>query len=306
MALRGRSVCGIEIGRDLIGIVQFVPEENSVAGIAIQPLDVGGRSWWENVQSEFRSLVSAMKLTGEDAVCSLPSETAVIKTLMLDADEGSLDEALEWELGQQIVDSIDEYAFDYEKTGSAEQEATSRFLVAACRYATLDRASALLKTHKLNPLAVDLDIFALVNVFEANYRDRLSTPSLLVLGGEEYTKVVLTVDGGFVDYEVFGYDAQSLEPRSYAARLRRSCTKLLDVSGRAGGRPAPTYLTGPLYSHGDVAQESLEAISGSEVLSPFRNVGCRAIAESDMDRYAPQLAISVGLAVREQAGARPV
>lgn len=299
MASKANSICGMEIGKETLSIVQYSPETNAVVGIAIKPLNHAVHGWWESVRAEFKSVAATMKLGGVATVCSIPAEHAIIKRLIIDKEEANPYDTLRWELEQQLIGSMDEYVFDYQKAVVSKAEEFSTYLVAACRAAALERVSTLMKMHRLSPVAVDLDIFAMVNVFEANYRESLSKPALLVLGGEEYTKVALTCDGDLVDYELLSHASTAIEPADYASLLVRSVHKLVALNVAWLGKQMPkAYLAGPLFSQEQFSAPCLSGLPGAEPLLPFRAVSCRALTENDLQRYAPQLAVAVGLALR--------
>ncbi len=301
MAQRTNTVTGIAFNKDAICLAQFAPEERLVANISIQPIEEPGDNMWELAGTPLKELVRTVKLAGENVISSLPGEYAVIRTLCLDQDEPNVEEALEWEFSQHIIGSRDEYIFDFERLASGPQEGMGRFLAVGYRSEAVDRLARLLRSNRLNPIVVDLDIFALVNVHEANYGEAGTAPALLVLADERLSKCVLAAGGSFVDLETF--DHAVLEDRSsqaYAAAVENAAAKLLACNpGAASRETLPVLLTGGFFSQAEFADEVIQGIRNAEVLYPFRKIGCgTGMAEEELRKYSPQLAVAVGLALR--------
>jgi Tfp pilus assembly PilM family ATPase len=298
MATRAYTVCGIEIGKESLCIVQYVPSENAITNVAIQLIETARGPWWDNVQAELKGLVSAMKLGGEDVVCCIPSEHAVIKRLVADGNDMNPEETLEWELGQNVIGLPDEYVFDYQRVGERGTHPAT-YLVAAYRTAAIERLSKTLASHKLNPLVYDLDMFAMENIFEYNYKELLSSPALLVLGGDEYTKIVLSFEGEFIDYECFRNDADVMDPARYAATISRSALRLQELNPLHGEKRTPRiFVTGPLFTRDEFCSQCLQRLGQAEVLFPFKKLACRTISDVDQQKYSAHLAIAAGLALR--------
>jgi Tfp pilus assembly PilM family ATPase len=299
MAPKEQTICGIEIGKEVVCLVQYLPEASTVTSVALQPIEDISKDWWDSVREQFKSMATTMKLGGQDANCSFPAENAVIKRLMLDKEDNSPDDAIQWELGQQIIGSLEEYVYDFQLVRMHNTDSQGNYLVVACRSKAVDRISALMKSYKLNPVVIDLDVCALVNVFEANYRENISFPSLLVLGGEEYTKIVLTCDGGLVDFECFKHTAAHRQGPAYAQAIKDALQKLLSLNAAFAGQKTPSvYFTGQAFTQEELCSQCLSSIDNSEILLPFRKISCKAIGQEDLRKYSPQLAVAVGLALQ--------
>ena len=301
MAKDKESITGITISKDAVCLAQYVPEEKVVANISIQPIDLPGDDFWESAEEALKELGRTMKLSGENVVASLPGEHAVIRTLCLDADEDNSDETLEWEFSQQIIGSRDEYVYDFEKQAASPKAGLDQFLVVGYRTEALNKLIRLLRANKLNPVIVDLDVFALINVHEANYDDNASAPSLLVLAEEKLTKCVLAKSGSFVDVEIIKHEADVQTVDAYAALLNNAIGKMLACNpGLAARESLSVYLSGSLLSDAQFAQELEKAVQNAEILYPFRKISCgTGMAEEDLRKYSPQLAVAIGLALRE-------
>ena len=190
-----KYLSGLDIQSDYMSIAQYSPQENAVLSVAIQPfsVDKGGDSW-ECAEQELKKLKNKFKFYSPEVACSLPSEHAIIKHIQLESEETEVGELLKWELAQQIIGPIDEYSFDFQECTS-EDGNLKNYLTVAFRNTLVERFLILLKGMKLNPQVIDLDAFAIINTFEANYRERIYTPAVIVHGESEKTKIFLPAMG---------------------------------------------------------------------------------------------------------------
>ncbi len=245
-------------------------------------------------------LVKELKIHEVEVVDYLSGEYAIIKKIFLDDDETDISSAIEWELSQQIVGSIDEYKYDYQSIAGATEKNSRNFLTVGYRDTAIARMSKLLRKKKLIPLIIDLDIFALINVFEMNYSDRLSLPTLIVFSEITKTKLILTCNGDFLDLEVLEHADGEQSTDDFIKDLNESIKKLIACNPellKSGELQA--YLTGSNFYKSDIADVVMENINNSEMLFPFRKVVCSAgMGEKELKEFAPQLCVSVGLALR--------
>jgi Tfp pilus assembly PilM family ATPase len=291
------TVCGIEMGNDLLSVVQYDPQRGAVTAVAVKPIDKTGEAWWEAIGYEFGIMAEQMKLRGIQPVCSLPSDSAIIKKLLLDSGSDDIEGSLEWELSQQIIGSADEYVFDFHKCGGRAGFATDNYLTVAFMPEPLKRLSALLKSNKLKPSVIDLDLFALMNVFEVNYPDAAAKTAALVLAGNEQCSVLFCRGGEFIDYERIPYRAESTDAGRLCELLRdalQRCTVLNALEEPA----AAVYLSGQLFFDESFRQECLSGLEGAVILDPFRHITCDVLEAAERDKHAPQLSVATGLALR--------
>jgi Tfp pilus assembly PilM family ATPase len=306
---RPQGICGIELGKDALSIVHFLPGEDTVSSVAIQPLSDSPLPWWDSVRVELKPLVrevvaSGRSMKGAAAVCSLPAENAVVSRLMIDTNEPSVGSTLRWELRQQLVGPLEDYTYDFQKLASVRPGPVVTYLAAACRTTWAQKVRGLMQAHRLTPRALDLDVFALVNAFEANYRDQISAPAILVLGGEQVTKVILTWNGSLVDFDLCTFSPDTQEPNEYVQALRKVIERLCaSYPSLATRGPLPMFASGVIFTWDAVAAACFQTFGDMQVLNPFRNVTCTALPESSLRLYAPRLGVAVGLAVREAAEA---
>lgn len=301
MASPRDTIGGLDINRSDICYTRCLPESRLIANVCIQPLEQGGDDYWNRVNSAFDDFLKEFKIPGENIVSSLPGEYAILKKIILEKDEDDIDEAIEWELSQQIIGSLDEYAYDYQPLPENGDGDLRSYLVVGYRNTAVNTITKLLKLKRLNPIIIDLDIFALINVYEINYDDRKTIPALIIFSDPFKTKLIPTVNGIFYDIELFDHSEEIQSIESYVERLNESIAKLLAYNKKfAELRGMQKYLTGPYFSKPETAEAVLGKVKDSEMLFPFRKITCSAGMDDEKLRaFSPQLAVSVGLALRE-------
>ena len=301
MASPRNTIGGLDINRTEICYTRCLPESRLIANVCIQPLEIGADDYWGTVHSAFDDFLKEFKIPGENIVSSLPGEYAIIKKISLESDEEDIDDAVEWELSQQIIGSIDEYVYDYQLLNDNGGGDFQNYLVVGYRGTAVDKITKLLKSKKLNPIIIDLDIFALVNVYEINYEDRITIPALIIFSDTLRTKLIATVNGNFYDVEMFDHTEEVQAVESYIEVLNENINKLLAYNKKfaeLGGMQL--YLAGSYFSKPETVEAVLGRVKNSEVLFPFRKITCSAgMDDEKLREFSPQLAVSVGLALRD-------
>ncbi|NLD98819.1 MAG: pilus assembly protein PilM [Fibrobacter sp.] len=295
-----RFISGIDIQSDYISIAQYSPDENAVLSVAIQPVTGTAKGLWENAGHEFKRLKQAFKFHSPDVVCSVPMEYAILKHIEAETAVADPEELIEWELSQQIIGSIEEYSYDYQECSLKNSENCKDFLAVAYRNETIRNLTAMLKGYKLNPGIVDLDVFALINVFEINYPEYKSVPSIIIHGEADKTKIIFTLEGMYLDGGCIEHSKSIETPMQYSGIVNTEINRILSFNNAFTGQPGiGLFFTGSLLSQQDFA-DAVAAIYGcGQLLSPFRKIECRVGGQGDkMREHASKLAVAVGLALR--------
>lgn len=282
---------GLDIQKEYIAVVQYTAKGNAVTLVALQP--IAGNSP-EAVSEELGILKSKFKFVDSRVNCSLPLETAIIKTFPVDASDNAVEAALAWELEQNIIGSADEYVFDFQPLSTPAQN-FSHYQLVAYRKERIQTLSALLKTHKLQPRCIDVDAFALINMFEASYPEQTGQPAVIIHAETADARILLTQNGQLLDFECIRFD-----PEPDPGMLSNYILEALPRLGN-GMQPVqtPFYATGLLFSQ-DGYIDSLQGwLPGISILHPFRKIECRiGVDENKLSGYLSQLSVAVGLAIR--------
>lgn len=279
---------GLDIQKEYVTLAQYVPDDNTVTMVAIQAIespDAGSLPL-----KELKILKNKFKLSGTPVICSLPGENAIVKKVLVDKGGSDLHAVVRWELEQQIIGDPEEYAWDYQEYGT-QADSPKQMLLVAYRQDTMDDLYLLLKQNRMTPSVIDLDAFALINVFEANYDEFIAQPAVLVHAEGEKACVVLTRNGTYLDHDCFSYP-YGLEAGQFAMQLQ-------DALQRLGSGAAPVFCAGSLFKQEGYIDSVKSGCGSAELLHPFRKIGCRVGVDNEqLSAYLSQLVIAVGLALR--------
>jgi Tfp pilus assembly PilM family ATPase len=301
-----KSCCGLDLQKEYLSVVLYFADKRAATPIILKPMPSSANTdaeLWNLWEAELKTIKSQLKHYASSLICSIPADFAVIKLCLTDADEDEPREALEWELSQQIIGSIDEYLFDFQKTVNGAGGPMQRYLVAAYRKEYVDRLAGMVRKIKLEPRIVDLDVFGLINAFEVNYPEKMLDPIVLVHCENRMTKLVLTKNGDFLDYHCFEHIAPYIDPVPYATAVDAEIEHFLSVSpqAREGGRGG-IYLTGSFLKAPENRAAATELIGGAEIFNPFKEIKCQleGIDENQLLEHSTQLAVATGLALRTE------
>jgi Tfp pilus assembly PilM family ATPase len=300
MAKQRDTITGLTFAPDAVCLAQMVPDNQLIANIGIQPVDERVGSLWDYSVPSLKQLVRAIKLNGENVICSMPGEFAVIRKLSLDADETNIEETLEWEFSQHVIGAREEFVIDYEKLAAVSGTGLEQYLVVGYRKEIVEKAARLMRTNKLNPMVIDLDVFALINVYEANYGEFAGQPALCVLSDDTMTKCVLTSGGTFLDIEVLPHNDEAHSSSGFSAMIENAAARIIACNREPVVREKlPVMLSGSLFTNLEFADEVIKTVRNADILYPFRTIKCgTGMSEEQLKKYSPQLAVAVGLALR--------
>lgn len=125
----------------------------------------------ESVIRVITSLLKNLGIKEKRAAISISGYSVIVKKINLGVmDEDELEEYLQTEVGQYIPFDIDDVYIDYQdlKTNTEEYDRTDIMLVAA-KKDVVDGYVTMLKSAGLDAILVDVDGFALENAYEANF-----------------------------------------------------------------------------------------------------------------------------------------
>jgi len=289
------------------------------------------------VAEVIRLLLESNKVKTKEVITAVPGPAVIIKQATFPAQSPEeLQETVFFEAGNFIPESLENVNLDYQVIGENPEEGQVEVLLVAVRTDIINSYTAAITEAGLRPVVVDVDYFALENMFEVNYAPepeeinalinlgaRYSTINLLKgrrsvftgdvpVGGRQLSEVLMQQFG--LTYEeaeqakitgtVAGHQREEIE-----ASLTSAVGPLIDEIQRAlsffwtGAVEEPLHA---VYLSGGTAQLPGLAATMSERLQvpleltdPFRQVTIGHQADEGFLRQtASSLAVSVGLAVR--------
>lgn len=341
---------GLDIGSSSLKLAEVKKTSRGyqlvTAGMAPLPPDAiveGAIMNASAVVEAIRGLLAAHKPTTRNVATSVSGHSVIIKKISLPVmSREELAQSIQWEAEQYIPFNIHDVNLDYQilpQQAGAEQEGSDQMgvLLVAAKKDLVEDYTALLREADLRPVVIDVDSFAVQNMYEANYE---SEPDELVATfnmGASVTNINVFRGGVslFTRDIHFGGNQFNEEIQKDLNVSYQEAEKLkLGVSGRGAAgaeiQPILEHVTEALLNEIQRSLEFFAATSGEqrihkvvlsggcsclpglgekteerlgipvELADPFR----RVVADphrwkpDDLRGIAPLMAVSVGLAIR--------
>ncbi|MFW5960027.1 MAG: pilus assembly protein PilM, partial [Chitinivibrionales bacterium] len=126
-----KSLCGINITSSDISLVQFNTDDYTIENVAIQPIDSEDPDEWVNIKGTLKRIIRETKIKGRRVSAAVPGGYAIIKKVMVDSSELNPEEAINWEMEQYLLDSINDYYIASEFSGRSEDKSINYFIAVA-------------------------------------------------------------------------------------------------------------------------------------------------------------------------------
>jgi type IV pilus assembly protein PilM len=149
-----------------------------------------------SVVDTIRKLIAEHKTRATQVVTAVPGPAVIVKKVILPAQTGSaVEPAVMAEAGQLIPDSLDNVNLDWQVIDLIETGNKMEVLVVAVKREIVTSYTETIRGAGLEPVIVDVDYFALENMFEANYDPPGEHPVALVNVGARYSSINILKDG---------------------------------------------------------------------------------------------------------------
>lgn len=205
---RNRPVVGIDIGSHSIKLVRLkkVKQGYMLLNLGIIPLPPeaivdGAIIDAEGVIEALKNLIKSEEIKTKDVVTAVSGTSVIVKKINLPVmSESDLQASINWEAEQYIPFDIEDVYMDYQILRSSEEEEPGSkelmevLLVAAKKEKVEDYTSLILEAG-LNPLVVDVDVFAIENSYEINHGIPTEQTIALVDIGASVMNINIIKDG---------------------------------------------------------------------------------------------------------------
>ena len=290
----------------------------------------------EVVAQTIRDLVRKTGARATDVITAVPGPAVMIKKIHLaGGDEANLDHQVMLEAGSAIPENLENVTLDYQIIDYTERGEIEVMLVAV-KKDIINSYTAVIRDAGLVPQVVDVDYFALENMFELNYDldggqvvglvnigarycsinilrgGRSSFTGDIPVGGAEFTDVLmrnLGVSAEEAELLKAGGSVKAIGHEQMEAALAPAVNFLVEEIHRAlsfywrseSEEPlAAVYLSGGTARTEGLARSLSERLETPvELANPFARIAiARGASESFVRENAPSLAVTVGLATR--------
>ncbi len=289
------------------------------------------------VVEAIRRTVQATGALAKEVITAVPGPAVMVKKVILPAvqDPAQIDAAVLAEAGQLIPDSLDNVSLDYQVVDWIQDGNKMEVLVVAVKKEIIASYADAIRAAGLKPVLVDVDYFALENMFELNYDAPDGRPVALVNVGARYSSINILKEGrstftgdvpvGGAEFSdalvrqlgVSPEDAEQLKAGRAAGGLEPSAAEPVLASvtefiveeiqralsffwTAATDEPlGAVFLSGGTARMPSLATELKSRLECPvEVVDPFRRVACDRVSREVIEGSGPALAVTVGLATR--------
>src|SRR5204862_1630987 len=148
------------------------------------------------VVEAIRKLVRETGAKAEQVITAVPGPAVIVKKVILPGQTGAaIDAAVLAEASHLIPDSLDNVNLDYQVIDWIEEGNKMEVLVVAVKKEIINSYTNAIRAADLEPVLVDVDYFALENMFELNYDSPGGHPLALVNIGARYSSINILKNG---------------------------------------------------------------------------------------------------------------
>ena len=339
-----KSYLSLDIGSSSIKMLEVRGGQNALrvinAGVAQLPANaIQGNVVQDtaSVARTIRELVASHKVRASEVIAAVPGPAVIIKRATFPLQNPhELEETILFEAGNFIPESLENVNLDYQLLDSAQDSNEVDVLLVAVRKDVINSYISAISDAGLIPAVVDVDYFALENMFELNYAPGPEEVVALINIGARYSSINIMKGGrsaftGDVpvggrqfteslaqalsisydeaeDLKIFGDDEEATS-KEVEGVINTAAEQLLDEvqralsffwTGSAEEQINAVYLSGGSAHLPGLVETMGERLQIPVMFSdPFRALSISRQADEQFVReHASALAVSVGLATR--------
>ena len=347
MLFRKKShLIGLDIGSRAVKASEIVKTKSGrslkhfgMLDIAYGAIEEGVIKDADEVAASIRKLFDENSFKTQNVALSIGGSSVIVKKISIQTiTEEQLQESINSEAEQYIPFDISEVNLDYQMLGEAENNPDQMdVLLVAAKKEVIDSYVNLIQMAGLNPCVIDIDAFALQNIFELNYAPEDENVALIDIGASKTSLNILKGNSsvfirdvalgcGLINRNIVSLidcsyeEAEQFKYRDQPDRISPDDVKEIissvtdDWCNEIRQALDFFYSTNPdaqikrimLSGGGAYIKEfrellAVETSSEVEIINPFKNIQIdeKKFDISYLERIAPQAAISMGLAIRK-------
>ena len=344
MVFGKKEIVGLDIGSSAIKLAELREARNGYQlkniGESLLPPEAIVNKVIINsgaVVETISTLVKDLGVKTKDVAISISGHSVIIKKVSIpNMSEKELREAIPWELEQNIPHSIDNVNYDFQILPGESQEGNMDVLIVAAKKDITEDYIAVTNEAGLNPVVVDVDVFALENMFEINYTVTDEVTALINIGasvtninilkggvsifarditagGRQFTEwIQKEFNIGYDEAEKMKYSLGLTGVSKELDRITRDFTELIcgeiertiDFFATSLKEPVRKIFLGGGSSKVPYIKEQLQERIGSsvEMVNPFKNI-LHDVRDFDPEYIldiSPKMGVAIGLAIRRK------
>lgn len=340
-----KGVIGLDIGSSYIKAVQFNETRSGYELELFDMLPISPELIVEGsiidairLTESLQELIRKAKIKVKNAAVSVSGHSSVIvkRISVLEMSEEELRESIKFEAEQYVPFDIEDVNIDFQIIGSKEEPGQMDVILVAVKKDFMNEYISVVKEAGLNPVIVDVDVFALENMYGINYDiEPGSSIALINIGASTMNMNILR--GGISVFTRDSFTGSNIHSEalqkefnlSYedAERLKRgeALERVNDEDARTVIESSSSEILNEVlraldYFRASSSQPSIEGVIlsggcalikgfpsllsekigiGVKVAEPFKNIQIpKRFDRAYIEEIAPITAIAVGLAMR--------
>ncbi|MCX7991305.1 MAG: pilus assembly protein PilM [Proteobacteria bacterium] len=199
-----KDLFGIDIGSQCIKLVELKKTRKDYKvrklGIKQIPKDIiidGAIMDSVALTDAVRDIVQTVKPTVKNVALSVSGQGVIVKKISVPiVTEEEFANSIQWESEQYLPFSIQDVYLDFKILGATENiQGQMDVLLAAAKKELIDDYLLIIRDLGFEPMVVDIDVFAIQNMFEVNYPSFTNKTNLICNIGASFTNINI-VKGG--------------------------------------------------------------------------------------------------------------
>jgi len=198
--LKKNRLVGLDIGSRTLKLAEIIDTKagstiKNFSTIDIEPglIEEGSVRDPEAVSGYIRELFKSIKLKDKNVAISIGGYSVIVKKINVQTmTEDELHETIHFEAEQYIPFDISEVNLDFQILGESEHNPNQmNVLLVAAKKEMISEYINLMKMAKLHPRIIDVDAFALQNIFKFNYSSEDENIALIDIGASKTSLNIL-------------------------------------------------------------------------------------------------------------------
>ena len=198
--LKKKRLVGLDIGSRTLKLAEVIDTKagstlKNFSTIDIEPglIEEGSVRDPEAVSGYIRELFKSIKLKDKNVAIAIGGYSVIVKKINVQTmTEDELHETIHFEAEQYIPFDISEVNLDFQILGESEHNPNQmNVLLVAAKKEMISEYINLMKMAKLHPCIIDVDAFALQNIFKFNYSPEDENIALIDIGASKTSLNIL-------------------------------------------------------------------------------------------------------------------
>jgi type IV pilus assembly protein PilM len=194
----------LDIGSSSIKMVEAAVDKNGYRIVSLGILPLPGSVIQNNmvvdsrpVADTIRKLIHGNGVKAKQVISAVPGRAVIMKKVQMPKQEpAELEANIEFEAQNVIPENLDNVNLDHQVLSESDDGNRMEVLLVAVKKEIVNSYAEVIEEAGLTPVVMDVDYFALENMFEANYASETENGVIgLIHIGAQYTSITLLQNG---------------------------------------------------------------------------------------------------------------